>query len=69
MKCYNEVHNKFTDIRQQNKCLLEHIGYMFRPVNRSLFCLRPDDDLLSGSKHVSYMLTYISEFITVFFDR
>ena len=50
-------------MRQHNKCLLEHIGYMFLSVNRSSFCWRPDDDLLTGSKHVAYMLTYISEFI------
>jgi hypothetical protein len=35
MKCSNEVYNKFTNTRQHNKYLLEHIGYMFRPVNRS----------------------------------
>jgi len=29
------VYNKFTDIRKHNNYLLEHIGYMFRPVNRS----------------------------------
>jgi len=34
-KCSNEVYNKFTNVRQHNKYLLEHIGYMFRPVNRS----------------------------------
>ena len=55
-KCSNEVYNKFTNIRQHNNYLLDHIGYMFRPVNRS--------------KHVAYMiqyiivvLTYISEFV------
>ena len=31
----NEVYNKFTNIRQHNNYLLNHIGYMFRPVNRS----------------------------------
>ena len=35
MKCSNEVYNKFTNIRQHNSYLLKHIGYMFRPVNRS----------------------------------
>ena len=39
-KCSNEVYNKINNIRQRNKYLLEHIGYMFRLVNRS--------------KHVSY---------------
>jgi len=34
-KCSNEAYNKFTNIRQHNNYLLEHIGYMFRPVNRS----------------------------------
>ena len=34
-KCSNEVYDKFTDIRQHNKYLLEYLGYMFRPVNRS----------------------------------
>jgi len=34
-KCSNEVYNKFTNIHQQNKYLLERIGYMFRPVNKS----------------------------------
>ena len=29
------VYNKFTDIRQHDKYLLEYLGYMFRPVNRS----------------------------------
>ena len=29
------LYNKFTNIRQHNNYLLEHIGYMFRPVNRS----------------------------------
>ena len=29
------LHNKFTNIRQHNNYLLDHIGYMFRPVNRS----------------------------------
>jgi len=29
------VYNKFTNIRQHNNYLLNHIGYMFRPVNRS----------------------------------
>ena len=38
MKCSNEIYNKFTDIRQHNKYLLEYIGYMFRPVNRSSSC-------------------------------
>ena len=33
-KCSNVVHNKFTNIRQHNKYLLEHISYMFRPVSR-----------------------------------
>jgi len=28
------VYNKFTNIRQHNNYLLDHIGYMFRPVNR-----------------------------------
>jgi len=32
------LYDKFTDIRQQNKYLLEYIGYMFRPVNRSSSC-------------------------------
>jgi len=27
--------HKLTNTRQHNKCLLEYIGYMFRPVNRS----------------------------------
>jgi hypothetical protein len=35
MKCSNEVYNKFTNIRQHNNYLLDHTGYMFRPVNRS----------------------------------
>jgi len=34
-KCSNEVCNKFTNVRQHNNYLLNHIGYMFRPVNRS----------------------------------
>ena len=34
-KCSNEVYDKFTDIRQHDKYLLEYLGYMFRPVNRS----------------------------------
>ena len=34
-KCSNELSNKLTSTRQHNKYLLEHIGYMFRPVNRS----------------------------------
>jgi len=29
------VYNKITNIRQHNKYLLEYVGYMFRPVNRS----------------------------------
>jgi len=35
-KYSNEIYNKFKNIRQHNKHLLEHTGYMFRPVNRSL---------------------------------
>jgi len=36
MKCSIEVHKKkFSNIRQHNRYLLDHIGYMFRPVNRS----------------------------------
>jgi len=35
MKCSNDVYNKFTNIRQHNNYLLDHTGYMFRPVNRS----------------------------------
>jgi len=31
----NKVYNKFTNKRQHNKYLLDHIGYMFRPVTRS----------------------------------
>ena len=27
--------NKLTNTRQQNKCLLQYTGYMFRPVSRS----------------------------------
>jgi len=34
-KCSNEVYNKFPNTRQHNKYLLQQIGYMFRPVNRS----------------------------------
>jgi len=30
-----EFYDKFTDIRQQHKYLLEYLAYMFRPVNRS----------------------------------
>ena len=30
-----EVYDRFTDIRQHNKYLLEYLDYMFRPVNRS----------------------------------
>ena len=30
-----KVYNKITNIRQHNNYLLEYIGYMFRPVNRS----------------------------------
>ena len=33
-KCSNKVYNKFTNIRQHNNYLLDHIGYMIRPVNR-----------------------------------
>ena len=29
------VYDKFTDICQHNKYLLEYLGYVFRPVNRS----------------------------------
>jgi len=29
------VYSKFTNIRQHKNYLLDHIGYMFRPVNRS----------------------------------
>ena len=35
MKLSNEVYNKFTNICQQSNYLLDHTGYMFRPVNRS----------------------------------
>jgi len=31
----DQLNNKLTSTRQHNKCLLEYIGYMFRPVNRS----------------------------------
>ena len=34
-KCSNELNNKLISTRQHNKYLLEYIGYMFRPVNRS----------------------------------
>jgi len=34
-KCSNAIYNKFTNIRQHNSYLLDHIDYMFRPVNRS----------------------------------
>jgi len=34
-KCLNKVYNKFTNIRQHNNYVLDHIGYMFRPVNKS----------------------------------
>jgi len=36
-KCSKEVrvYDKFIDIRQHNKYLLEYLGYMFRPVNKS----------------------------------
>jgi len=34
-KCSNEINDKLTNIRQHNKYLLEYIGYMFRPVNKS----------------------------------
>jgi hypothetical protein len=34
-KCSNELNNKLTSTRQHNQYLLEHIGYMFRPANRS----------------------------------
>jgi len=42
-KCSNELYKKFTNLRKQNNYLLDHIGYMFRPVNR-----RPNDNLLTG---------------------
>ena len=42
MKCSNEINNKLTSTRQHNKCLLEHIGYMFRPANRSSSGLQQD---------------------------
>ena len=32
-KCSNEVHDKFTDIRQHNKYLLEYPGYMLTGVS------------------------------------
>ena len=32
---YVFVYDKFTDIRQHNKYVLEYLGYMFRPVKRS----------------------------------
>ena len=34
-QCSNEIHNNLTNTRQHNNFLLEYIGYMFRPVNRS----------------------------------
>ena len=34
-QCSNEVYNEHTNTRQHNIYLFEHIGYMFRPVNRS----------------------------------
>jgi len=34
-KCYNELNNKLTSTLPHNQYLLEHIGYMFRPVDRS----------------------------------
>jgi len=34
-KWSNDVYNKFTNRRQHNNYLLDHIGYMFRPVNKS----------------------------------
>ena len=37
-KCSNVVYNKFTDISQHNKYLLENLGYMFRPVNLMMTC-------------------------------
>jgi len=33
--CSNGLSNKLTSTRQHNKYLLQYIGYMFRPVNRS----------------------------------
>ena len=34
-KFCNEINNKLTGTRQHNKYLLEYIGYIFRPVDRS----------------------------------
>ena len=36
------VYNKFTYISQHNNYLLDHIGYMFRPVDRSSSSLQQD---------------------------
>ena len=36
MKLLVPLYNKFTNIRQHNKYLLENISYIFRPVNRSI---------------------------------
>jgi len=45
-KCSNELNNKLTSIRQHNKYLLESIGYMFRPVNRSSSGLQQNKSLV-----------------------
>ena len=44
-KCSNEVYNKINNIRQHNKYLLEYIGYMFQPVNRSSSTILHQRDL------------------------
>jgi len=44
-------YNKFTNIRQHNNCLLEHIGYMFRPVNRSSSDLQQNKPILDNTEN------------------
>jgi len=34
-RCSNEISNNLTNTHQHNEYLMEYIGYMFRPVNRS----------------------------------
>ena len=34
-RSFTDLNNKLTNTRHHNKYLLEYIGYMFRPVNRS----------------------------------
>ena len=67
------LYNTLTNSRQDNKCLLEYVGYMFQPVNRSLSGLQQSKSqvlfwiLVSQYLHLLTYIKYDIQFNSIYF--